>query len=965
SGIAAAFILCVIFFAKIAEQPKPKLVEGDKSQATEVVQDGETKEEAVLVEEEVEFVLADTPEGQIEQVRQMVRTGDAAGLHQILESGLPESQLAAAYYLGKISDADATAQLEDLVRPLVTEPNGITGIEGQKSAQSKIDGLKSSFKAKGLLSGLVLDAGTGEAIEGAEVQIVKGRIYTARTDASGYYFFNEIEEEGNYQIGVWSDAYLGIYERDEMPSLNLGAQTQNVQHFELKPACMLQVQVVNEIGEPIEGVSVVATSFTSDRIWEEIGQEVYSKRTDVNGMQFLGGFEPSEAPYLITAFYIDEGSGEGDVNERPELLTDYAPGKLSVVLTDPNILVTGEIVLQKGMRIKGYAEYLDGAAAGGLKVISQPDWWHISYTGPMAEIEPNGFFTLDHIVEGKYNISIFFPSADGGGRYYPLFQSPLPIEEGLLTIRVPEKSPESLASISGTISYLDGPLPSYVDVSAGSREHGSKHVTITENVEEFTIKGLEPGIYTLSFSGVNIEEQAVLNVSAPSEGLNVELRYVTKPIIRGIAVSAENNILLEDFKVRLRKLRMLRRSAYTQTDRWVEFRNAGGQFEIETVGPGIYQVQIDAEGLAPAWSEEIDTDLNAPVVIVLSAGGSIRGRVLNESGEPVSGAKVIPLSKASGTMPRVIDTFVTENGSVETVKGEFILEHLPEGVETLKVKHPDYSFAIVEEIAISEGQITKGIDIILTKGGTVEGYVYDFDNQPQANITLYFQDKSNYSGGQDEAAGRLATAITDMNGHYLVEGLPEQMCYIRRSDLRESFGVVSRCVIPSNGKVSRIDFGGGPVVTGQFIIGGAPLSNSKVLLGCSSVPYLGGFICYANTDQAGQFSLSGVPPGQYSLYYKNPEKRSDWRKVSTFDIFTEDIDLGVVPELPSSMSVYISNESNEPNLSVLRVSVQEGAEFYGLMAGLASKPISENAPYVFSEIIPGRYTAVVTRADML
>ncbi|MHC4759368.1 MAG: hypothetical protein ACYTE8_11995, partial [Planctomycetota bacterium] len=37
SGIAAAFILCVIFFAKIAEQPKPKLVEGDKSQATEVV----------------------------------------------------------------------------------------------------------------------------------------------------------------------------------------------------------------------------------------------------------------------------------------------------------------------------------------------------------------------------------------------------------------------------------------------------------------------------------------------------------------------------------------------------------------------------------------------------------------------------------------------------------------------------------------------------------------------------------------------------------------------------------------------------------------------------------------------------------------------------------------------------------------------------------------------------------------
>jgi len=401
-----------------------------------------------------------------------------------------------------------------------------------------------------------------------------------------------------------------------------------------------------------------------------------------------------------------------------------------------------------------------------------------------------------------------------------------------------------------------------------------------------------------------------------------------------------------------------------QDNKWTEFRGTNGQFNVEVIGPGVYQVQADAEGFAPAWSDEINTDVNEPVIIELSAGGAIKGVVVNESGELVSEAKVIPLSKASGTQPRDNDVFVSEDGAVETRNGRFTLEQLPAGKETLKVTHPDYSFQIIQDIEVVEGNVTKGVRITLTKGGAVEGYVYDGQDQPEANVTLYFQDDTGYGGAGDEQAGRFATAVTDSNGFYRAEGLPEQMCYIHRSDSRGRQGVVRKTFLPSDGNVSRVDFGGRPYVTGALVVDGVPLASNRVQLGGMDSPHFGIFKCFDLTDSQGSFTFSGIPAGRYSIYYESPDKRNEWIKATNIDVINEDIDIGTIPERLSEIEVYILNDSNDPNLQITDVYVQEGTKGWGQRIGSIKRPKSPNEPYVVTDIFTeGPHTFSAVRAD--
>ncbi|MFC1739835.1 carboxypeptidase-like regulatory domain-containing protein, partial [Planctomycetota bacterium] len=688
AGIIIAVLIGIIFFSKLTEGPKPAVIG-----QTETDRQGPVTEPA----EQTKPTPEATVEAQLEQIRQMVEAGDTAGLIELLQNGPLESKIAATYYLGSIGDIETLSALEQISKQQGPgDPNnlfitaalekiesrlGIKEPAPQPGPSIKIARQKDDFSPSGILSGIILDAATGEAISKAEVRASKGRIYMETTDVNGFYHFEEIEEAGNYRVGVWSDAHIGIYDYDKMPVVNLSSETQTVKHFELEPACMIEVRVVNEKAEPVEDVDLIATSL-ADEHGREIGDRLYSKKTDANGIMLLGGFEPSDTSYMITALHRKETIIEEGQEKRWRARSDYAPGKLLVTLNEPGVIDYGEIVLEKGVAVKGYAEYADGVPVEGLEIGAKPVWWHSSRSAPTFTVDPNGYFALEHIMPGTYSIDIHIPLGAGMTSVPTVMQTRLPIEDELLIVKLPQKSPGSLVSISGTIK-IEGLLRAVrnvnIHIEAYSREHGHRSTNLRRDTSSFTIDRLEPGNYRLTFFGSNIERRILENVKAPSEGLEVELKYFAKPRLWGTVVRADTSEPVKQFRVRARKLKALRGSYYSQHDRWTEFRGTNGQFDIEAVGPGVYQVQTDAEGFAPVWSDEINTDVNEPVLIELSAGGSIKGQVVDEAGELVSGAKVMPLSKASGTTPRAEDTFVSENGAAETINGEFILEHLPAG----------------------------------------------------------------------------------------------------------------------------------------------------------------------------------------------------------------------------------------------------------------------------------------------
>jgi len=316
-----------------------------------------------------------------------------------------------------------------------------------------------------------------------------------------------------------------------------------------------------------------------------------------------------------------------------------------------------------------------------------------------------------------------------------------------------------------------------------------------------------------------------------------------------------------------------------QLNRWLDFNDEYGKSGIGVVEPGIYQIQVAAEGYAPKWSESIDTDKFLNTRIELEPGSAIHGKVLDEQGNAVTSAKVIPLSKANGNQPRTEDLFISEEGACESINGEFILKDLPTGSETLKVTHPMYAFTIVRDIQVIEGNTTEGIKIVLSKGATVEGYVYNANGEPEAGVVLNLENSISYSSKDAERAGQFGTAVTDSNGFYSISCLPEMRCYVTRKNSSKSLGVVRRCEVLKNNIVTRLDFGGTQLLTGTVVINGLPLAQKRILLTDVRTPHFGTFRCYAQTDAQGQFVFRGVIPGIHAIYYEIDEMRSDWVKI--------------------------------------------------------------------------------------
>lgn len=826
------------------------------------------------------------------------------------------------------------------------------------------------FEPNGVLSGLITDVVTGKPVTDAEIHISCGMVYQTRTDKEGFYSFDKIESDGNYDISIHSNEYVGIPLTNDQPVVNLKKDGQVVKHFQFPKACMVDVWVVDEEGNGIKNANIVATSPTDSR-QTEINRTGSSKYTDETGYLLLGGFKPAQTEYLIHVWHTyDTKIKREDGSVQHESKYDYSLGNALVKLTDPDVIKSVQIVLKEGTKVQGYAYYSDGNPASDLKIIAGPDWWHCNYGVDGYPVDDNGSFELEHIVSGTYNISAYKCNDDGsGGSSYVVMQAELPLLEGeLLYVNVPEKSPESLVSISGTLTYVGKKEPGYVEVSAYSPIHGQKHCNVGyENGKlktNFSLDRLEPGQYKLTFSGENVSDVVIENVEAPSDGLEVEIVYVDKPKVTFSVLDASSGESLQKFRARVKKLQTLGGSSYVQEDRWYYFSEIVDKHEIEVVGPGTYQIQVAAEDYAPKWSSIINTDMPETAIIELTKGGTLSGKVINEKGEPINGAKVMALSYCGGSKPRTIDVFSNQQDAVETNNGDFIIENLPSGIETLKVVHPDYTFKIIGDIEIVEGQSTPAIQIVLTKGATVEGYVYDINGKPEEGVILFFQDTLAYYGDSgDEDMGRYAIALTDREGFYRASHLPEKMCYVQRKDKWNALGVILRTVIPKNDKVTKLDFGGNQILKGTAVIDGVPLSEVKIQLGSVESPDFGDYSSQTRTDLEGNFIFRGVIEGKYAIYYENTEKRNDWIKLSNVEIGQEDLDVGIIPGDMSELTVTVDQSSFKDDCVISKLYLSDAEKVFGQPLYMSTSKSEEQRQWFFKGVEPGKYLLTILMSD--
>ena len=187
-----------------------------------------------------------------------------------------------------------------------------------------------------------------------------------------------------------------------------------------------------------------------------------------------------------------------------------------------------------------------------------------------------------------------------------------------------------------------------------------------------------------------------------------------------------------------------------------------GSFLIAGLKPGTHEVTASTAGLVSARGRAEAG--GEPIMLVMEAGGTITGRVVDAKGEPVDGAMIIAQSATLSPGDPAMRWLSGTSGGVEG-EGRFVLRDAAADTYSLRVRATGYGEGSLANVKVVAGRQTDVGPVTLGGGGSVVGSVVDADGQGVPGATVLVERDSNVHTGD-------LTAQTDSAGAFEVRGVP-------------------------------------------------------------------------------------------------------------------------------------------------------------------------------------------------
>ncbi len=518
--------------------------------------------------------------------------------------------------------------------------------------------------------------------------------------------------------------------------------------------------VTDAKGTPIQNARVTLTKYGSQSFFfEDI-----DRSTDVDATTGTDGtfkFErvPAYDSYALIATHTEYSRTEnssvivqdGVTTETPALI--LVPGrKISGMVSDTGGNAVPNAVLL--LRENAMMAMIEGTAADGAAVTITSDKF--------------GKFEFVNVSPGQnYVIDV---SADGyGGINTP----PIAVLENEDTIH--DITLEVASMLAGMVTSIDGEAIEGVTIQAylmDKSKPNTNSTTKTDDAGYFEVTDIPPGEFQIVARHPLFQPHS--RSRAKSGDMNVTIELQPLPKITGQVVDSSTGAPITDFEVQLRQPvaggQNELSTADPQTRRRIE--HPEGRFEIVAPTAGDFMVEGIARGYANTSSERFTTTMGAsgPVVMVrMTMGGTLTGRVLGAGGVPVAGATVATHDKewsddlfwqslGAGAPGAATET------TVRTGKdGSFTIEHLTPAEYQIVVRHRDYAQEIVKGLPVSEGQTARVPDVQLPQGAEISGTVIGPSGSPMAGATIkMFPTTQN---------ARTYNAQTNKNGEYRIKNI--------------------------------------------------------------------------------------------------------------------------------------------------------------------------------------------------
>jgi len=384
-------------------------------------------------------------------------------------------------------------------------------------------------------------------------------------------------------------------------------------------------------------------------------------------------------------------------------------------------------------------------------------------------------------------------------------------------------------------------------------------VVETEGDGSFVFEGLIPRDYRLeATAGDGYAGPARLRLNAKPEP--VTLRLKRGGVVEVVVTDRAGGAPVKGADVELRS-----------TLTWRATTNAEGVATLKGVGPVWAPLAVRADGYAPAammFGTAGDPAGPERVTMSLARGAAINGRVVDDRGKPVAGARVVATS-ASEPLP-VVDP--RRDGVLAGADGKFSIPAVAPGTWRLSATHGDFAPTTSEPVTVDGQNARSGVEIVLGAGGVVRGIVKDKAGKPvaAADVRVVAQ-------GFVFWRARRQT-FTDADGKFEVNGLAR-----RAVDVVAQHDSGASAIVPADLAAKRehdvaltLDVSGaidGTVVDQK----GAPIGDAQVI---AEPEWSGGTVDRvqwnvrgvqeAVTDQAGNFRFAGLPDGAYRVRAARP-----------------------------------------------------------------------------------------------
>ena len=466
--------------------------------------------------------------------------------------------------------------------------------------------------------------------------------------------------------------------------------------------------------------------------------------------------------------------------------------------------------------------------------------------------------------------------------------------------------------VSGTVTNSRRqPLRGICINVLGSLTSGFERFATTAADGSYTVRNLPAGRYFVTFSGgcgsrgswaTQDYKDITTETSLVSETVTVRAGRTTTGIdaamqpggtitgrvtsssgraVSGACVLASNPGFLDFF------------GSHSEIVEFLAQSSGGGRYKISNLNPGQYQVEFVPCGLsanlAAQWfksrtdvSSADDLSVDPGVTTsgingTIAVGGTITGVVRSPSGHPVSGACVFVTNvEARNTVaPDTVQYQAHSDGhyaATGLAPGSYQVEFASScgmASDFIGTFSRGSSGGQATPVAVTAGRTTKGISDTLIKGASISGRVTAGPGgRPLGGVCVAADTPGTFA--------LLGNTQTSKNGRYVIDGLSAGRyrmdffpCAANFSSARRVLGKLVRVSAGQSRTGVSVALAPGGSISGT-VTGGSPAIPQNGLL-VDAIPVRGdGDLSQGTVGPNGAYSITGVFPGTYRVFFNDP-----------------------------------------------------------------------------------------------